>query len=148
MKHLHFYLVMSIFGSLVLGIIWGGGMAWLFSRNAPQFAVVDMQALIVQQSQHLTKTHAGKVSTRQVQDASEQLKEKLETFALKHDLILLNKGAVMGGNLPDYTAEIAENIFPDHAAALHKLIKEEARYRDKINHLFPKLQPINQENQP
>jgi|GEM_PF-3342467 len=114
-----------LIGAIALGAVLNGGMAWPFFKPPPRLAVVDMQALISKGSQHLAKTSsikalakAAKVSSHQIQEMSEQLKETLEDFAAQHHLILLAKGAVMGGNLPDYTEEIMENAFPDGATRL------------------------------
>jgi len=104
MRPMIIYLCLGIFGCFILS-----GMAWIFSKvdHQPQFAVVDMQVLIAQHSQHLAKTQShkkpGKVSPQQIQELSDRLKEDLESFATKHKLILLTKGSVMGGALPDYT---------------------------------------------
>ena len=68
---------------------------------------VDMQTLIAEQSRRLATTGAGKrASSRQLRETSGRVKEILESFAAHHRLILLNKGAVVGGNLPDHTPEI------------------------------------------
>ena len=103
MKPMVIYLCLGIFGCITLS-----GMAWVFSKvhHKPERALVDMQALIAQQSQRLAKTRPGKVSARQVQEVSDRIKEILEIFAAKHNLILLAKGGVMGGALPDHTFEI------------------------------------------
>ena len=102
MKQTIFYGVLWILGFLVIG----GTTAWFCYRAPPQLAVVDMKVLVAQQSQHLVKTHSIKISTRQIQEVSHRLKETLETFAAKHHLILLPKGAVMGGALSDHTDQI------------------------------------------
>ena len=114
-----------LIGGIILGGILGSAMGWSFFRPPPRLAVIDMQALISKGSQHLVKTSsnkalgkAAKVSSHQIQEMSEQLKETLEDFAAQHHLILLAKGAVMGGNLPDYTEEIAGDAFPDEATRL------------------------------
>ena len=110
-----------LIGGMALGGALNTGSAWTFFKPPPRLAVVDMQALIAKGSQHLAKSsskkvpdEASKVSSHQIQKAGEQLKETLETFATKHHLILLIKGAVMGGDLPDYTNAIMEEAFPDH----------------------------------
>jgi len=71
----------------------------------------DMQALIAEQSRRLASTGtgkraAGKVSTHQLREVSGRVRDILESFATHHRLVLLNKGAVVGGNLPDHTPEI------------------------------------------
>jgi hypothetical protein len=103
MKYTILYLCFGIFGCITLS-----SMAWVFSKahHPPQLAVVDMQALIARQSRHLAKTSSAKVSARQIQETGNRLKEILEVFAAKHNIILLSKGALMGGGLPDHTDTI------------------------------------------
>ena len=139
-----------LIGGLALGGALGSGTAWSFFKPSPRLAVVDMQALIAKGSQHLAKTSpnkalgkASKVSSHQIQEAGEQLKETLEAFATKHHLILLTKGAVMGGNLPDYTEEVMEEAFPDYTAGLLAFIENKTTSRQPKS-----LQPEGQENQP
>jgi hypothetical protein len=136
MKNKTFYIsigvaIFFLIGGMALGGVLTGGSAWSFFKLSPRLAVVDMQALIAKGSQHLAKTTShkalgkgsAKVSSHQIQEVGEQLKETLEAFAAKHHLILLSKGVVMGGNLPDYTAEIMEDAFPDYTATLMAFIK-------------------------
>lgn len=107
MKRTDIDLAISLLGILVLGIVWGGSMAWLFSNNSPQFAVVDLQALITHHAHHLAQNPLKTISDQEIQEAGDHLKEKLEDYARKHHRILLNKRAVLGGDLPDFTADIA-----------------------------------------
>jgi hypothetical protein len=151
-----------LIGGLVLGEALGSGTAWPFFKPPPRLAVVDMQALIAKGSEHLAKTSpnkafgkgSAKVSSHQIQETGEQLKETLEAFAAKHHLILLTKGAVMGGNLPDYTAEIMEEAFPDYTAELLAFRKNKTASQQSKNHRLESLrseglglQPEGQENQ-
>lgn len=123
--------IFFLIGGMALGGILNGETAWSFLKLAPRLAVVDMQALIAKQSQHLAKTSSNKalgkgsakISRHKIQEAGEQLKETLEAFAVKHHLILLAKGAVMGGDLPDYTNAIVEEAFPDYTATLMAFIE-------------------------
>ena len=120
-----------LIGGMALGGGLNGGLAWDLFKSPHRLAVVDMQALIAKGSQHLAKTSpnkalgkgSAKVSNHQIQEMGEQLKETLEAFATKNRLILLSKGTVMGGDLPDYTAEIMEDAFPDYTATLMAFIK-------------------------
>lgn len=114
-----------LIGGIALGGVLGSAMGWSFFKPPPRLAVVDLQALVSKGSQHLAKASsnkmlgkAAKISRHQIQELSEQLKEILEDFAAQHHLILLAKGAVMGGNLPDYTEEIMGDAFFDEAARL------------------------------
>jgi hypothetical protein len=131
MKPMIIYLYLGIFGCFTLS-----GMAWIFSKvhHQPQLGVVDMQVLIAKHSQHLAKPKAGqksgKVSSYQIQELSDRLKEDLEFFAAKHNLILLAKGSVMGGKLPDYTDEflpLSDRFLNDSILSLFDLSKSLSR---------------------
>jgi len=129
-----------LIGGIALGRALNGETAWSFFKPPPRLAVVDMQALIAKSSQRLAKTashkasgKASRVSSPQIRQAGEQLKEILENFATRRHLILLAKGAVMGGNIPDYTTEIMEEAFPDYTAALLTFI-EKTTSRPSKNH--------------
>jgi len=112
--------------SLIYGLL--GGfigflyMGWIcYSKSSPShmasFAVVDMQLLISKKSQQLalqltseklqgeTNNQPSPVS---IQESANSLKEDLNTFAATHNLVLLAKGAVIGGDVPDKTQEILE----------------------------------------
>ena len=166
MKEKTFYISIAVatfflIVGMALGGVLNGETAWSFLKLSPRLAVVDMQALIAKGSQHLAKNSPNKtlgkgfakvsnhVSSHQIQEVGEQLKEKLEAFAAKHRLILLAKGAVMGGNLPDYTAEIMEDAFPDYTATLTAFIKnrtasEQAKSFRPEDFKFESLKPKGQ----
>jgi len=130
-----------LIGGMALGEVLNGGTAWSFFKPSPRLAIVDMQALIAKGSQRLAKTSpnkalgkTSKVSSHQIQEAGEQLKETLEAFAAKHHLILLAKRAVMGGNLPDYTEEVMEEAFPDYTAGLLAFIENKTASQQSKSH--------------
>lgn len=111
---------------LIYGILGGfiGSfyMEWLLSSKSqpskePSLAVVDMQALISKKSQQLAKGILSNNTAQQipkntvpVREAATQLKGDLNTFATNHNLILLSKAAVVGGDIPDKTEEILAMI--------------------------------------
>ena len=147
------YLLLSHLITLAIGFIGVGVVAWFLSSNIPKFAVVDMQALIAKQSEQLAadprvKIHGGKVSANKIQEAGNLLREKLEQFARTHQVVLLNKGAVIGSHLPDYTDAIIEELFPDNLSALRKLIQEDSLYHKKTSSIIPKLFSNKQEEHP
>lgn len=111
----------SIIYGLFGGVIGSLYMGWICSSKPPQLAVVDMQVLISKRSQQLakalvpetlvseTRASSARVPSTQVssvREAGDRLKEDLKTFAATHNLILLAKGSVVGGDLPDKTEEI------------------------------------------
>jgi hypothetical protein len=147
--------IFFLIGGMALGGVLNGGSAWSFFKPSPRLAVVDMQALIAKRSQHLANNSsnkalgkASKISNQQIQEASEQLKGTLDAFALKHHLILLAKGAVMGGNLPDYTNEIMEDAFRDYTTALMAFIKNRTASEQSKSFRPEDQRPEGQENQP
>jgi hypothetical protein len=150
--------IFFLIGGMALGGVLKGETARSFFKPSPRLAVVDMQALIAKGSQHLAKGTTSKISGHQIQQAGEQLKETLEAFAAKHRLILLSKVTVMGGDLPDYTAEIMEEAFPDYTARLtafieNKTAREQPKSFRPEEFKFESLQlkgqsPESQENRP
>jgi hypothetical protein len=91
----------GVLASLGLGM----GATWMISPKVPVFAVVDTGVLISQRAQKLAKIHGTKINPQQIQEVSEHLKDDLKSFAQVHQVILLTKGAVVGGALPDLTDE-------------------------------------------
>lgn len=102
---------------LIYGILGGfiGSlyMGWLVSsKSTPSkelnLAIVDMQLLISKKSQQLAINQPFEKSKNPipVREAAIQLKDDLNTFAITHNLILLTKGTVVSGDIPDKTEEI------------------------------------------
>lgn len=91
-------------GFFILGI----GFICAFFPRAPQLAVVDMNALISTGSQSLAKS--GRISSHEVQEWGNRMKEGLEAFGEERQLVMLSKGAVVGNALPDVTEEVLSFI--------------------------------------
>jgi len=90
---------------------------FLFLRPKYAFGIVDTNALIAKQSQLLAKSYPhsqGKVSHHILQQGADQIKEKVATFAKENNLVIIVKGAIWGGTLPDYTEKVLRllNISP------------------------------------
>ncbi len=80
---------------------------FLFLRPKYAFGTVDTNALIAKQSQILAKHFPqGKVSHHLLKQGADQIKEKVATFAKENNLVLIAKGAIWGGTLPDYTEKV------------------------------------------
>ena len=80
---------------------------FLFLRPKHAFGTVDTSALIAKQSQILAKhSPQGKVSQQILQKDADQIKEKVRAFARDNNLVIIAKGAIWGGNLPDYTEKV------------------------------------------
>lgn len=112
-----FYLSLSLLGGLILFSIWTIATTSLVSGHPPSLAVVDMDALVAHQSQILARretvtAHPSrrplKVPPQKIWEGGRLLKEKLDAFAQSRNLILLNKGSVAGGSLPDHTEGIKD----------------------------------------
>ncbi len=107
-------LIYSVITSLILVV--GCGVFW--SARKPIFAVVDMNRLISQRAQKLAKLNLTgdqskrKIMTQQIRDLSTNLKEDLDDFAKENGVIILSKGSVAGGQLPDFT-EPALSLFEE-----------------------------------
>lgn len=77
---------------------------FLFLRPKHTFGTVDTNALIAKQSQILAKhSRQGKVSNHVLQEGADQIKKKVAIFAKDNGLVIIAKGAIWGGTLPDYT---------------------------------------------
>ncbi|MBY0281473.1 MAG: hypothetical protein K2W94_04865 [Alphaproteobacteria bacterium] len=82
---------------------------FLFLRPKYAFGTIDTNVLIAKQSQILAKHYPhpqGKVSHHLLQQGADEIKEKVATFAKENNLVLIAKGAIWGGALPDYTEKI------------------------------------------
>lgn len=119
----------SIIYGLFGGLIGSLYMGWICFPKPLQslhtcLAVVDMQALISKKSQQLAKTIMPETrmpgtqasparvppASVSIREAADHLKEDLNAFAATHNLILLAKGAVVAGDIPDKTEEILAMI--------------------------------------
>eukprot|EP01037_Dinobryon_pediforme_P013635 gene13635-13750_t len=77
---------------------------FLFLRPKHAFGTVDTSALIAKQSEILAKHYPkGKVSQQILQEGADQIKKKVAIFAKDNNLVIIAKGAIWGGTLPDYT---------------------------------------------
>ncbi len=84
----------------------------------PSFGVVDTQALIQFEAQKLAKESPQKeLSEKKLEEVANRLKQKINLFAYNNEVVVLAKGAVWGGDLPDYTEMILEDLKKvDHAS--------------------------------
>lgn len=80
---------------------------FLFLRPKYAFGTVDTSALIAKQSELLAQHYPKrKVNQQILQDGADQIKEKVATFAKDNNLVIIAKGAIWGGTLPDYTEKV------------------------------------------
>jgi|688.fasta_scaffold24332_5 hypothetical protein len=85
------------------------GAVWLGVNNASSkvLGTVDMQALLSNQSHQLAQSFPnGQVPPGVMQQAVEDIKAVIKDFGQDQKITLLAKGAVLSGELPDYTQEI------------------------------------------
>ena len=79
--------------------------------NQEKLATIDVQHLINQQAQNLAGRYPkGKVPEAKLQQLVGRLKNVVEVYAEKNNVILLSKNSVLGGKLPDYTQVILEKL--------------------------------------
>jgi hypothetical protein len=86
---------------------------FLFLRPKYAFGTIDTNVLIAKQSQILAKHYPhpqGKVSNHLLQQGADQIKEKVRAFAKENNLVLIAKGAIWGGTLPDYTEKVLQAL--------------------------------------
>jgi hypothetical protein len=83
----------------------------VFLRPKHDFVTVDTTALIAKQAEKLAKHYPqGKVRKNELEHLANQIKEKVATFAKDNGLVIVAKGAIWGGNLPDYTEKILQTL--------------------------------------
>ena len=82
-----------------------------FQMQKPTMGVIDPHALIAIEAKTMAKAYPnGNVPTKVLQDLAERLKAHVNNFAKEENLILLAKGAVWGGELPDFTDLMIERL--------------------------------------
>ena len=90
-------------------------MLWLWlitvmllrTLKQPKIGLVDAQLLIANQAKKIASLYPnGNLPPEKLLQLAEQIKSSVETHATDHNIILLAKGAVWGGTLPDYTENI------------------------------------------
>jgi hypothetical protein len=99
-------LMYGVFGG-VIGFLYMGWVCSPKSSHQPSLAIVDMQELVSKKSQQLALKLTGiGINDISLQESAKQLKEDLQTFATANNLVLLAKGTVVSGDVPDKTEEI------------------------------------------
>ncbi len=84
---------------------------FVFLRPKYAFGTVDTSTLIAKQSQLLAKhSRQGKISQHILQEGANQIKEKVAAFANDNNLVIIAKGAIWGGTLPDYTEKVLQTL--------------------------------------
>lgn len=94
-----------IYSVLVILVLGAAVFMWMYPAKTPTLGVVDMRMLIAQRAEDLAKTIpvGTKVRSHQIRELTDQLRDDLQLFAQENGVVLLNKGTVAGGELPDYT---------------------------------------------
>lgn len=83
-----------------------------------KLGTVDMQALLLEQSQQLAKRYpTGKVPQGVMQQVVVNIKAMIADYGQSQQIILLAKGAVLSETLPDYTAILKTRL--NQQATIH-----------------------------
>lgn len=104
--------------SFIASLILAAGFSMFWGSKQATFAVVDMNRLISQRAQKLAQLRLTadqskqKIMPQQIRDLSTNLKEDLDNFAKENGVIILARGSVAGGHLPDFT-EAALSLFDE-----------------------------------
>lgn len=87
---------------------------WLgLSKSREKFGLVDMSVLLAEQSQKLAKAYpTGQVPKGIMQQVIEEIKTVISEYGQIQKVTLLAKGAVLSGDLPDYT-EIFKDVLSE-----------------------------------
>lgn len=86
-----------IFGGLISGVA-----MFCCAPKSPAIGVIDMRLLISQRAQAIVQPGVT-LRSHQIKDLSLRLRNDLNDLARENGVILLTKGVVAGGELPDYT---------------------------------------------
>ena len=90
-------------------ILWLGLITVMLLRTLkqPKIGVVDAQLLISNQAKKIAELYPnGNLPPEKLLQLVDQIKSSVETHAKDNNIILLAKGALWGGKLPDYTENI------------------------------------------
>ena len=97
-------LVLACLSGLISSLI----VVTLIERAKPQFAIVDMKALIEQQTARLIASKAPEVElTTRGREAARHILSTLRAWGQAHNLILLSKSQCLS-HFPEVTAEIQQ----------------------------------------
>ena len=105
--------LVALLGSAILffGVLFA--LCRLYDQRQ-HWVVIDTQLLVRLKAEDLAESYEHcPVPPHKLQQIAEQLKEKMQAFADKHHLIVLSKGAVWGGKLPDYTEAFIDYLVED-----------------------------------
>lgn len=97
-------------GSLSM-VMWLAGISFLIIHHqltTQKLGVIDTHILVGIEAQKIAKDYPkGNIPADKLQNIAEQLKKVINNLAQEHKLILIAKGALWGGEVPDYTEEVA-----------------------------------------
>ena len=79
----------------------------VFLWRTPRWVTVDLGALIRQETSNLVSRSGRVPSSDSLQRVADRLKAIIDTYARQHRVVIVAKGAVFGGTLPDHTDAIA-----------------------------------------
>ncbi|WP_139016887.1 hypothetical protein [Candidatus Odyssella thessalonicensis] len=69
--------------------------------------MIDINYIVVEQAKILAKKNPNApVSPQRLRQITDHLKETVGQWCADHKVLLFSKGALWGGELPDYTQEI------------------------------------------
>ena len=91
-----------IYSVLIIGAFGAASLMIWWAPKAPTLGVVDMRLLISQRAQVIARPGVT-LTTYQIKDLSQHLRDDLNDLARENGVILLTKGVVAAGELPDYT---------------------------------------------
>lgn len=105
MKKISTYCLILGVGLIVL--VLGSGLF----KQKQTIGMIDTHALIAIEAAKVAKTYPkGNVPQEALQKIAEKIKNSVDDFAKEEGFILLTKGAVWGGELPDFTDQMIERL--------------------------------------
>jgi len=99
-----------IVGFLIGGALIIGGLT-LSHKPKPSLGIVDAHTLVTVEAQKVAKEYPkGVVPPEKIHSIAARLKKMVDHFASENQVIIFAKGAVWGGELPDYTDYFLEKL--------------------------------------
>lgn len=95
-------IALGISGAVIVALL-----IFAFKPSSQTFGVVDVQRIIAEQAKNLASQYPqGQVPKEKLRETVEEIKETLDAWAHSRKIVLIAKGALWGGQVPDYTEHL------------------------------------------
>jgi hypothetical protein len=98
------HLILLVIASFSISLV---AIGLSFLKSSEKFGTVDIQAILSEQSQQFAQNYpTGRVPQSVMQQAVDEIKAAIDEHGKIQKVTFLAKGAVLSGDLPDYTEEL------------------------------------------